>query len=222
MKQPKTWVGLAFILAGIAQAMAQEEKRIDLLEGSSLAAWTDGSGRPVSRGWAVEDGVLHRKERGGDLFTAREFGDFEFEFEWKVAKASNSGVKYRVRQFEGGSWLGPEYQVLDDAFHGDGSSLLTSAGSMYALFPPSEAKKLLPAGEWNVSKIVVRGTALEHWLNGELIVKADTESEAWKEAIAASKFRAVKGFGENRRGRIMLQDHGDEVWFRQLRIRELE
>ncbi len=222
MKRANALLGLALILAGSGLSLAQEKEWTDLLEGSSLAAWTDGSGRTASRGWVVTDGVLHRKDRGGDLFTAKEFGDFEFEFEWKVAKASNSGVKYRVRQFEGGGWLGPEYQVLDDAAHSDGSSPLTAAGSMYALFPPSEAKKLLPVGEWNTAKIVVRGAVLEHWLNGELIVKADTGSAAWKEAIAASKFRSAAGFGENRQGRIMLQDHGDEVWFRRLRIRDLD
>jgi hypothetical protein len=199
-----------------------EEGWIVLFDGESLSGWTNASGGPPPAGWTVEDGALHRKAGGGDLLTAREFEDFEFEFEWKVAKGSNSGVKYRVQRFEGGGLLGPEYQILDDAAHADGSKPITSAGSMYALFAPSEGKELAPVGMWNSSRIVTKAGVLEHWLNGKLIVKVDTDSAEWRAAVAASKFRAAKGFGENRRGRILLQDHGDAVWYRDLRIRELD
>lgn len=193
-----------------------------LFDGKSLDGWTDKRGGAPGAGWSVEDGALHHTRGGGDIYYQEEFSDFELTFEWKVAARSNSGVKYRVTSFNG-NLLGPEYQVLDDTGHPNGKVPRTSAGALYELFAPDPQAK--PAGvapgEWQQSRIVARGNHLEHWLNGKLVVSVDTGSPAWQAAIAASKFKAVPGFALNPKGRIMLQDHGDEVWFRKLEIRPL-
>jgi len=192
-----------------------------LFDGRSFEGWTTKTGKPVSAGWEVRDDSLHRHGAGGDIVTTAEWADFELEFEWKVAAGANSGVKYRVGEYApAGRDIGPEYQVLDDAGHANGKNPKTSAGSLYDLIPASAAKKPRPVGEWNQSRIVARGPHLEHWLNGEKIMETDLDGPAWKTALGASKFKAAPDFG-TRKGRILLQDHGDEVWFRALRIREV-
>jgi hypothetical protein len=109
--------------------------------------------------------------------------------------------------------------VLDDAKHKDGQNKLTSSGSLYALYPPSE-DVLKPAGEWNRSRIVVEGNHVRHFLNGKKVVDVEIGSEDWNKKLAASKFATWKGFGTNAKGKIVLQDHGDEVWYRNMRIKD--
>lgn len=192
-----------------------------LCDGRTFDGWTTKSGEPVTTGWQVNDGVIHRNGPGGDIVTVAEYDNFELEFEWKVAPNANSGLKYRVADYSpAGRGIGPEYQVLDDSGHPNGSTPKTSAGSLYDLLPPAAAKKVKPVGEWNQSRIVARGSHLEHWLNGEKIVDLDLGSPEWRTALAASKFKAAADFA-TKKGRILLQDHGDEAWFRGLRIREL-
>ena len=195
-----------------------------LFDGETTAGWRSFKTPEFPEaGWEVTDGCLHHLARGGggDIMTERAFGDFELEFEWKVAAGANSGVKYRVggpevRQ----SVLGPEYQLLDDAGHPNGTKPKTSAASLYDVLAPGE-KQLAPVGEFNRSRIVARGSRIEHWLNGVRVIKTELGSEAWKEAIAASKFAGMASFFATGSGHIALQDHGDEVWFRDLRLREL-
>jgi hypothetical protein len=192
-----------------------------LFDGRSFAGWTTKSGQPVTAGWEVRDGAIHRAGPGGDIVTSAEWKDFELEFEWKVAAKANSGLKYRVANYEpAGRDIGPEYQVLDDTGHPNGAHPKTSAGSLYDLVPPTAAKSLRPVGEWNQSRVVARGPRLEHWLNGEKVIDVNLESAEWRAALSASKFKAAGDFA-SKRGRILLQDHGDEAWFRALRIREL-
>ena len=191
-----------------------------LLANDSLDAFTTLDGKPVTKGWEVADGVLHRVAAGGDLLTKEEFADYELQFEWKVTAGANSGVKVRVAKF-GNSWLGPEYQILDDEGHGNGRNPKTSAASLYDVFAPdSETKQLKPVGEWNHAFIAVRGSTLEHWLNGRRVLRCDTASEEWQAAVAASKFKNVDGFARNPKGRILIQDHGNEVWFRHVFLLE--
>jgi len=201
---------------GAAGALAAEGEWESLFDGKTLKGWQSGKGAPVSKGWIVVDGCIHRESRGGDILSAEEYEDFELELEWKVAPKSNSGIKYR---FKGG--LGPEYQVLDDEQHGNGKNPKTSAAAMYAMFACNDRKELKPLGEFNQARIVARGTKLEHWLNGKKVLEADTSSPAWASAKAASKFKGKKGYGEGA-GRILLQDHGDKVWYRNIRIRRLD
>lgn len=209
---------LAAFIAGAAVAHGADWT--SLFDGKSLSGWTSATGGKPGDGWKVEDSVIHRAGKSGDILSEKEYKDFEFEFEWKISAKGNSGVKYRVQKSPGG-WLGPEYQVLDDAGHPNGKVADTTAASLYEIAPASKGKKLNPAGEWNVSRIVAKGTKLEHWLNGKLAVKIDTTSKEWEKLKKDSKFSKVDDFAGPAAGKILLQDHDDEVWFRNLRIREL-
>jgi hypothetical protein len=190
-----------------------------LFDGKTLDGWTTLDGKPVTRGWEVVDGMIHLKKetpRGGHIISAREVGDFTLTFEWKIAKGGNSGLKYRVRQY-GKQMLGCEYQIFDDDVARKPAPN-KSAGSLYDVYEPNADKLLKPAGEFNTARIVVQGDRIEHWLNGYLIVSATVGDEDWQRRIAKSKFARNAGFGQNRTGKIMLTDHGSEVWYRNIKF----
>ncbi len=193
-----------------------DDKRPSPFDGKSLDDWTTLDGKPVTQGWEIVDGVIHLKKdgrRAGHIVTAQEFGDFQLSFQWKIAERGNSGLKYRVRNY-GGKMLGCEYQIYDDRA-GKGSVLTKgSAGALYDLYEPNDAKQLKPSGEFNTARIIVRGDKIEHWLNGHLIVSATVGDEQWERRIASSKFSDVPDFGRHPLGKIMLTDHGSEVWYR--------
>jgi hypothetical protein len=206
---------VALLLAPCLKAFG-EEASASPFDGKSLAGWTTLDGKPVTQGWEVVDGVIHLKKEGrraGHIITAQEFGDFQLSFEWKIAERGNSGIKYRVRNY-GGKILGCEYQIYDDRAAKTRLQSKNSAGAIYDLYEPNTAKQLKPAGEFNQARIVVKGDRIEHWLNGALIVAAIIGDDEWQRRIAASKFSDVPDFGRNRRGKIMLTDHGSEVWYR--------
>lgn len=186
----------------------------------TLADFTDAGGKAPSGGWSTDtDGTIHLKGRGGNLITREEFRDFTLDWDWKVAPGGNNGVKYWVTDVSGaGEWLGIEYQMIDDERHEDGrrGGSHTTA-SFYDIQEPEPGKPLHPAGEWNHSRVVVQDGRLEHWLNGKRVGVADTNSDDWKRRVAASKFRNKAGFAPGH-GRIMLTDHQDETWFRNLRL----
>jgi hypothetical protein len=194
-----------------------------LFNGRSLEAWQTGNGGAVSAGWEVKDGTLHRAGKGGDIFSKKEYGDFELDLEWKISEGGNSGIKYRVAQF-GKAWLGPEYQVLDDDQHPDGKLRegRRKTGGLYDVFVADGVKVLQPPGQWNHTRIIARGTKVQHWLNGYKVLEYDTTSEDWQREIGLSKFAKTDGFGVNAKGHIMLQDHNDEVWYRDITVRELK
>lgn len=194
-----------------------------LFDGKTLSNWETSEGLPITKGWEVQDGSIFRSSRSDAIYAKGQFGDFELSFEWKLARGGNSGVKYRVAYYPKGvwgnpSWLGCEYQLFDDNKDSDPKQ---SCGALYALYEPNDKKNVNPPGEFNQSKIVSVGSKIEHWLNGELIVEADTRSDEWKQRLAASKFSQAHCFLANPRGRIQLQDHGHDVWFRNIMIREL-
>ena len=192
-----------------------------LFDGSSMAGWR-GYNRPdLGPGWAAVDGTLARAGRGGDIITERRFADFELAFEWRVEAGGNSGVFYRAA--EGEEWIyhsAPEFQVLDDERHADGRSELTSAGSNYGLHLAPRGV-VRPAGAWNTARIVVEGSRVEHWLNGVRVVEYELGSPDWEERVANSKFVEWPAYGRARTGHIGLQDHGDPVWYRNLKVREI-
>jgi hypothetical protein len=203
-----------------APAQAGGEWRT-LFDGRSLDAWRGFRNSTVPAGWQVVDGALTRVGEGGDLITRDEFGDFELALEWKVAEGGNSGIMYRVTEDAGATYeTGPEMQVLDDARHKDGESRLTAAGSAYGLYP-APAGVVKPAGEWNAVRIVVRGNHVEHWLNGIKVVEYELGSPDWKAKVEASKFKQWPGYGRAAAGHIALQDHGDRVAYRDIKIRTL-
>ncbi|MEX0611707.1 MAG: DUF1080 domain-containing protein [Pirellulales bacterium] len=194
-----------------------------LFDGKTLDGWTTLDGRPIMKGWEVVNGMIRldpRQGRAGHIITRREFGDFKLSFEWKIAAGGNSGLKYRVRSHSG-KLYGCEYQLLDDDGYGKKFSARQSAGALYDLYEPNNEKQLLPAGQFNSSRIVVQGNKIQHWLNGRLIVSATVGDDDWRSRVAASKFADLNEFGQNSYGRIMLTDHGSEVWFRNFEFEPL-
>ncbi len=193
-----------------------------LFDGVSLKGW-QGHRTPgeLPGGWDVVDGTLTRVGAGGDIVTVEQFENFELEFEWKVGAAGNSGVFYRINpEVEVTYMSAPEYQVLDDGAHRDGQSRLTSAGSAYALYA-APAGHTKPVGEWNTGRIVVDGAKVEHWLNGTRVVAYELWSADWERRVKESKFNAWPAYGRSKRGHIGVQDHGDRVQFRAIRVKVL-
>lgn len=193
-----------------------------LFDGKTLNGWHTYKQQQVPEGWKAQDGALVRVASGGDIVTNDEFGDFELVLEWKISDGGNSGIFYRAVDGQKEIWhMAPEYQILDNTKHADGKSALTSAGSCYALYAPvRDVTK--PVGQWNETRIVAKGKHVEHWLNGTKLLEYEIGSSDWSARVAASKFKAYPHFAEQPRGRIGLQDHGNLVWYRNIRIRELK
>ena len=203
-------------------AAASDDYEI-LFDGSSLDKWRGYRQEAIGKGWKIDgDALMFDGSGGGDICTQDEYGDFEFTFSWKVSEGANSGIMYRVTLGDGAPYIsGPEYQILDDSKHADGRSELTSAAALYGLYP-CENKTLESVGEWNTGKIVQRGNTIEHWLNGQKVVEAEIGGEDWNQRIANSKFKDWEKFGKSPRGRIALQDHGDKIWFKDIKIKRLD
>ena len=211
---------LVAVLAACVLPNAMSDWRT-LFDGRGLEAWR-GFRRPdVPDGWRIVDGALTRVTDAGDLITREQFADFELTLDWKVAEGGNSGIMYRVTEDAEATYqTGPEMQVLDDTRHADGCSPLTSAGAVYGLYP-AQPGIVHPAGEWNSVRIVARGAHVEHWLNDTKVADYELDSPEWKARVAATKFTAWPWYGRAASGHIALQDHGDRVAFRRIRIRTL-
>lgn len=222
--------GISFLLCGVVlicgrlfsgTAVAEQEGFVSLLEGDAQAQWRGYDDEKWPSGWVLENGVLFRAKGGDDMMTVDEFGDFELRLEWKISPGGNSGIMYRVSTGDKAPYYsGPEYQILDNKRHHDGKNLKTSAAALYALYAPSR-DVTKPVGQWNEARIVVQGNHVEHWLNGVQVVTCEIGSDDWNHRVAESKFAKWPKFGKNRRGHLVLQDHGDAVWYRNIRIRRL-
>jgi hypothetical protein len=185
-----------------------------------------------AQGWVIENGAIKRVATvktpgaGGDVITAGEYGNFELALEWKLTAGGNSGLKYLIAEppgTTGRSGVGYEMQILDDERHPDAKAGVNgnrTAGALYDLIAPS-THAARPIGEWNEARLVVKGKHVEHWLNGQRIVQFEIGSPEMKALIAKSKYKDIQGFGDATSGHILLQDHGDEVSFRNLKIRDL-
>ncbi len=214
-----------------------------LFDGKTLKGWR-GLGRdhvPIGL-WVVENDMIKKVDtgnlknlpdgrpfEGGDLMTIDTYENFELVFEWKLNKAGNSGLKYNVSEEMSQKYgsqfsaLGFEYQLLDDEHESYKGKLKPSqfTGSLYDLIP-SKNVSLKPVGEFNTSKIIVNGNNVEHWLNGVKVLEYNFGSEELEEAYRNSKFNKIPGFINKRKAHIVLQNHNDESWFRNIRIREFE
>lgn len=192
-----------------------------LFDGQSLAAWRAYQQAGLPDTWQVADHLLYGTGTGPDLITIKTYGDFELQFEWKIEAGGNSGVIYRATE-DGprAHQTGIEYQIIDDHQTDESVPPVHSAGAIYGLYCEAD-KTLHPVGEFNVSKIVVKGNHLEHWLNDTRVAECEIGSEDWNQKFAASKFESWPGFAQHARGHIALQAHGHPVWFRRIRIRAL-
>ncbi|MDX1547113.1 MAG: family 16 glycoside hydrolase, partial [Rhodothermales bacterium] len=204
-----------------------------LFDGQTLDGWHAYGGGAPGAAWKIQDGTLTldgtrpdtawQYTDGGDLVTDDAFEDFELHLEWKIAEGGNSGIIYNVQEAPEYDYVwetGPEMQILDNARHPDGQIRTHRAGDLYDLIEsPYVATR--PVGEWNTVRLVQRDGRVEHWLNGHKIVEVDMTSDAWRALVAGSKFNEMPAFGKAVQGRIALQDHGDRVWFRNIKIRAL-
>jgi hypothetical protein len=222
MIRPSCIVSTALAMAACHGSGQQHAGSVQsLFDGKTTAGWRAYKGTDCPAGWQVVDGALTRVAEAGDIVTLEEYQDFELELEWMVTPGANSGVMYRVTEDHEAPWeTGPEYQILDDAAHRDGLDPRTSAGSNYAMHAPA-VDATRPAGEWNQARILVRGAHVEHWLNGQKIVEYELWSPDWEARVAQCKWKDRPDYGRRRSGRIALQDHGDRVAFRNLRIQRL-
>jgi hypothetical protein len=192
-----------------------------LFDGKTTTGWRGYMKPNMPSGWQVVDGALTRVGPAGDIITTDEFANFELALEWKVAPVGNSGIMYRVIEGPQNTYQsGPEMQVLDDARHADGKSRLTAAGALYGIYP-APAGVVKPAGEWNAVRIVANGAHVEHWLNGVKVVDYELWSPDWERRVAESKFHEWPEYGRAKRGHIALQDHGDWVAYRNIKIKVL-
>ncbi len=218
----------AAVLAQPPNTLTTQEKKDGwtlLFDGSSTTGWTTPDGKPVGAGWIIENGTLTAKKgaKGGDIVSAGEYANFELVLDYNLEPTGNSGVKYFYTRYETGGNLGMEYQLLDDQFAEDNKKANHLTGSFYDVIPPDAAQKRVnPPGQWNSIRIVANDRRVQHWLNGVKVLEFTRGSPAFTEAVAGSKFsQAVPAFGTVEKGRILLQEHGHEVSFRNVKIKPL-
>jgi hypothetical protein len=227
-----TIAALAFLLpacapssgAAASQTMTADTSSWRSLMGPDLAEiWRGYRADSIPSSWHLVGDTLTKSASTDDIITRDPYTDFELELDWKLSSGGNAGIFYRAtEEYDHIYWSGPEYQLLDDAGHPDGRNRLTAAGASYAIYP-SEAGVVKPAGEWNSTKIVVRGSHVEHWLNGKKLVDFELGSADWKARVAKSKFTEWKDYGRARSGYIGIQgDHDGTLSLRNIRIRPLD
>lgn len=195
-----------------------------LFDGKSTTGW-----RPFknaeSDGWEIVNGAIHCKDKDvqhrADLITKEQYSDFELAFEWKVSNGANSGLIYRADENHDASYLSAtEYQLIDDIGYPGKLENWQNSGADYDMHPPTKIASK-PAGEYNHSVIKAKGNHIEHWLNGVKVADFEKGTPEWLALRAKSKFKDVKGWGENASGYIALQDHGGGIWFKNIKIRKL-
>ncbi len=196
-----------------------------LFDGTTTNGWHNYKKTTVGPGWIISNGILSRTAdtavSAGDILTNNKYRDFDLALDWRISKGGNSGIIYRATEDNDYVWQsGAEMQILDDARHSDGKLTITSAGSDFAIYPAPRGV-VHPAGEWNSARIVVQGNHVEHWLNGTKLFEYEIGSPDWLARVAASKFKSMPNYGKASEGYIALQDHGDKVEFRNIRIKVL-
>jgi hypothetical protein len=202
---------------------------VSLFDGKTTTGWHSYGKAKVTERWKVADGSLYidttqKGSEGGDLCTAEEYDNFDFKLEWKIAPNGNSGIIFYVNEdfakYHNSYNTGPEMQVLDNDGHSDGKIIKHRAGDLYDLISCNR-ETVKPVGEWNEVEIKSKNGKLDFYLNGTNVVSTTMWDDNWKKMIAGSKFKNMQGFGIYKKGRIVLQDHGDMVWYRNIKIKKL-
>lgn len=219
-------------MPGWAQNTLTDQEKKDgwtlLFDGKTTSGWRNYKSNKVTDRWKVSKGELYLDKTvssgGGDIMTDKEYKDYELALDWKIAACGNSGIIFNVVEddkYENTYNTGPEMQVLDNSCHPDAKIIKHRAGDLYDLISCSK-ETVKPAGEWNQVRIVSRNAKMEFWLNGTKVVQFTMHTPEWDAMVAKSKFNTMPGFGKALKGHIALQDHGDAVWFRNIKIRELK
>lgn len=212
-----------------AQSTKKQKGFVKLFDGKTTTGWHTYNKTTVGSAWDIEDGAIHMsptkkgKTGGGDLVTDKEYGNFHLKLEWKVAPKANSGIIFYVHEDPkyGQTYLtGPEMQVIDNDGHPDGKITKHRAGDLYDMVE-STTEPVRAVGEWNKAEIISDNGNLTLILNGIKVVQTTVWDDNWKTLIAGSKFAKWQGFGTYKTGKIALQDHGDEVWYKNITIKEL-
>jgi len=234
---------VALILSSATSIFAQEGW-VTLFNGTNFDGWhSPKSDKFPERSWQIQSGELHvitsgnaESQSGGDIITTKRYSNFELTAEFQLTDGCNSGIKIFVqpnispidkvtgKPTGAGSAIGLEFQILDDAKHPDaklGRNGDRRLGSLYDLIPAPTNKITKPIGEWNQARIISQGKHVEFWLNGKLTVQFERGSDAFHQAVAASKFKNIPDFGEWSDGHILLQEHGSKAAFRNIKLREL-
>ena len=221
-----TFISIASTKAQLPILSKKEIKQgwVLLFDGKKFEGWQKANGTPFTgKGWKIENGVLSvnpENGEGGDIITTKEYTDFDLSLDFKLEKGTNSGVKcFLIKNTS----LGCEYQLIDDENHPDaklGKNGNRTLGSLYDIMPPAADKKVNALGEWNNMHILSKGKLVEHWLNGKKILEYERGSEKFKSMVAESKFKTTTGFAEADRSAILLQEHGEAIHFRNIKIRQ--
>jgi hypothetical protein len=204
-------------------AYAQKGKTVKLFDGKTTKGWHSWHDTKVN-GWHVMDGVLMTHGGSGDLISDNEFEDFELTFDFKAAPKGNSGVIYKVLETPEATssyMSGPEYQIIDDKNYPQPIKDVQKTAANYDMQVPNDLTAVKPAGEWNTGKILVKDNHVEHWLNGKKVVEYEYGSTDWQVMVAKSKFASWEFAKAHTKGKIALQDHGDMVSFKNIKIKEL-
>ena len=206
-----------------------------LFDGKSLAGWRNFKKKTIGKSWVINDDAIHLDAKpnkdghwqaadGGDIITDKPYENFDFTYEWKISNCGNSGVMFNVVEADKYDYVwktGPEMQVLDNTCHPDSKFVTHRAGDLYDMIE-CKYPTVKPAGEWNEARIKSTKGNVEFWLNGINIVNFTMHDDNWKKMVAGSKFKDMPDFGKAKSGHLSLQDHGDRVWFRNLKIKELK
>lgn len=212
-----------------AKPAADTSGWITLFDGKTTAGWHSYGKATVTERWKVADGTLYvdttkKGSEGGDLCTTEEYDNFDFKLEWKIAPNGNSGIIFYVNEdtakYHNTYETGPEMQVLDNDGHADGKIIKHRAGDLYDLISCNK-ETVKPVGEWNEAEIKSKDGKLDFYLNGTNVVSTTMWDNNWKAMVAGSKFKSMPGFGTYKKGKIALQDHGNMVWYRNIKIKKL-
>jgi hypothetical protein len=215
------------------QVSEVKDEWLDLLAENNLSDWHNFN-KPgqIGEAWTLQDGILHlqveerkdwQSKGGGDIVYKEVFENFHLKLEWKISPNGNSGVMFLVQEDSAYQYpwqTGPEMQILHNEGHPDGKIITHRAGDLYDLISVSNETVKGP-GEWNLAEIMVQDKKLNFFLNGKNVVSTTLWDSSWQALVAGSKFKDMPGFGSFQSGKIALQDHGDEVWFRNIMIRRL-
>ena len=228
------WLVAGTLVAAFAcmpEEAEQAEGWRELFDGESLSGWHGYNGASLAS-WMIEDGAIksvgtegnYGSDMRADLVTDDEFTNFELSIDWKATEGGNSGLMYGViedDQYQSAWITGPEYQLVDDVGFPEELDELSRTAANYAMHPAAANKPLKPVGEWNTSRIVVRGTHVEHWLNGVKVLEFERWNDDWEARKNAGKWREAPDYGSAATGHLVIQDHGSVFWFRNVKIREI-